>query len=106
MIVNCTPHTVLLLPDAGTPRTFPASGVCPRVTVDEAVVSTFDGVDIVCNKYGEVKDLPAPKEGVIYIVSSLVMTACPDRTDLVCPARLVRDTEGRIVGCKALARLK
>mgnify|MGYP001594136793 CR=1 FL=1 len=28
---------------------------------------------------------------------------CPERTDLVSPARLLRDAQGRITGCGALA---
>ena len=51
--------------------------------------------------YGKVSNLPEPKDGVLYIVSAAVRTALPERNDLASPAHLVRDEEGRIIGCLA-----
>lgn len=55
--------------------------------------------------YGEVEHLPPARAGTVYIVSQLVVRACPDRRDLFFPTDLVRDATGRIIGCRALARL-
>lgn len=55
-------------------------------------------------QYGEVEHLPPARPGVIYIVSQLVVRACPERTDLLFPTDLVRDAAGSIIGCRALAR--
>lgn len=41
----------------------------------------------------------------LLIVSRLVAEACPERDDLVVPDDTVRDDAGRIIGCRALARV-
>ena len=51
-----------------------------------------------------VTGLPEPQEGVIYLTSTLVAQAVPDRTDVLVPADLRRDEAGRIIGCGALQR--
>lgn len=51
-----------------------------------------------------VTDLPEPQEEVIYLTSTLVAQAVPDRTDVLVPADLRRDEAGRIIGCGALQR--
>lgn len=55
--------------------------------------------------YGEVEGLPAPSNGTIYIVSSLVAARCVGRTDVFIPNESVRDEQGRIVGCRSLGRV-
>lgn len=47
--------------------------------------------------------LPVEREGVYYVVSTLVQNAYPDRNDLLIPAMLVRDAAGNITGCMKLA---
>ena len=39
-------------------------------------------------------------QAVFYIVSQMVKNALPERKDLLVPAEIVRDNDGRIVGCK------
>jgi hypothetical protein len=97
MIVNCTPHEVII---CGV--TFPPSGVVPRVSVATHVVGNHDGVPLVKGTYGEAEGLPPTEDGTIYIVSAMVRLACPSRKDLASPADLKRDESGRIVGCGAL----
>ena len=64
-------------------------------------------VQLVC---GEVENflhpetgLPAPCEGTLFIVSSVVQTHCPDRDDFVIPSSLVRDESGSVIGCRGFA---
>ena len=52
--------------------------------------------------FGEVTGLPDPVEGTLYIVSALVRSALPARTDLASPGDLVRDAAGAVIGCKGL----
>lgn len=54
---------------------------------------------------GEVENLPEPKEDTAYVVSRVVAEACPDRNDLFVPDETVRDEKGRIIGCRALAKI-
>jgi hypothetical protein len=49
----------------------------------------------------EIQELPAPEDGVLYVVSGLVATAA-HRKDVVVPSRTNRDeASGRIVSCSA-----
>lgn len=76
--VNCTPHVVRL--NDGTE--FLPSGYLARVTSSH---TEFDK-DKTCKVvYGDVNGVPEPQDGVIYIVSLIVLNAS-DRTDLVAPA--------------------
>ena len=107
-IINLTPHDVNVVGnDNSVAITIPASGNVARCsqTIDIIDSITLDSVDIPISSssYGEVVDLPAPKPGYYYIVSRLVMSACPDRQDLLVPNDLVRDEAGRVIGCRSLA---
>lgn len=102
-IVNLTPHAIHITNEAGEIRTIEPSGVVARVSVTSKKFGVFDGVDIYKNEYGEVENLPAPDCNTMYIVSSLVASACKHRYDLVVPNDIIRDEAGRIIGCKSLA---
>ena len=55
------------------------------------------------NRYSiDVYDLPSPQPDTIYIVSRLVAEATR-REDLYIVDDAVRDENGRIIGCRALA---
>lgn len=53
-------------------------------------------------KFGEPTGSFEPTPGILLIVSQLVKSACLERYDLVVPAEVVRDNEGKIIGCKSL----
>lgn len=52
--------------------------------------------------YGDVENLPNPMPNTIYIVSALVASRVPTRSDVFYPCCMVRDTQGRVIGCKTL----
>jgi hypothetical protein len=60
-------------------------------------------VPTVRTSYGEVTGLPDPQVGVVFIVSGMVASAAP-REDVMSPGELVRDAQGRIIGCYGLRR--
>jgi hypothetical protein len=69
------------------------------------VISEDRGIPLVKKKYTEVENLPAPEEGVIYIVSFLVLDALRStRDDLIAPDTgpdsSIRDEDGRIIGIR------
>lgn len=98
MFINCTPHEIN---ETVTGTSFPPSGFVARCSVIEEKHKTeVNNVPIYRVSYGSVVGLPSPRDRTIYIVSLLVRQACQDRRDLVCPGELVRDPEGRPVGCK------
>ena len=107
-IVNLTPHAVNIINnDNSVAITIEASGNVARCsqTIDIVGDITVNSVSIPISSssYGEVIDLPDPKPGYYYIVSRLVMSACPARQDLLCPNDLVRNDAGQVIGCRSLA---
>ena len=99
--VNLTPHTIN---EVVTGRSFEPSGEVARVAVAMVPAGEIDDVPAFIAEYGEVKNLPEPSEGKVYIVSGLVLAAVSGRTDVVAPGDLVRDEAGKPVGCKGFKR--
>ena len=105
MFVNCTPHPINLLDSENKlVMKLPKGDVVPRLTQTTKVEGEIHGVTITSTQFGATQDLPDSIEGVLYIVSRLVLQANPSRNDLVVPNELVRDAEGNILGCKSLAK--
>lgn len=98
--INLTPHAIVM----NDGRVFPPSGVAARVSSSFTEI-TNDVCEVV---YGEVENLPAPKEGTRYIVSALVLAACKGRQDVVAPATghpaTVRNDKGHIVSVPCFVR--
>lgn len=107
-LVNLTPHEIVVRREDGSELRVPPSGVVARVTATAEPVGTLAGVPVVSTRYGEIEDLPAPRAGVQYIVSSLVRMAAPGRADLVSPdtgpESAIRDDDGRIVAVRRFTR--
>ena len=107
-IINLTPHSINVIGDDNSVAiTIEASGNVARCSQTINIVDTIDldnvAIPISSSSYGEVVDLPTPQDDTYYIVSRLVMSACPNRQDLLVPNDLVRDEAGRVIGCRSLA---
>lgn len=109
---NFTPHTINVMRDSFDGRDItvmelPSEGVARIDVTSETVmhVELFDGSSLPVKQviHGDVTGLPAPEPGVRLVVSVLVAQGAKDRFDLVSPGDLVRDPEGRVIGCKSLA---
>ena len=99
-IVNLTPHSVVFIHESGEKEVFAASGEIARV---EQFLFSIPG-----SKYNLkttvpscVVGLPATDVNTVFIVSSMVREAEPERDDLWSTAEFIRDDEGNIVGCTA-----
>lgn len=108
-IINLTPHAINLMAEDGSIiATFASQGVA-RATSSRAAIDTvnINGVSININRtsFGMVENLPEPEADTLYIVSALTAKAAPDRTDLIAPDDTIRDDTGRIIGCRAFAKL-
>jgi len=77
-------------------------GIIPRLNQVNCYVCSFEGISLIRTEYGEIYDLPPQEEGVLLIVSSMVRTVLPERTDLASPGDLIRNERGNIIGCKNL----
>jgi hypothetical protein len=110
-IVNLTPHALNLMPDGpdGPMVTIPPGGLVARCATSRVQVDTItvDGIAIPVNRtqFGAVTGLPDPHPDTIYVVSALVAQAVPDRQDVYITDDAVRDDQGRIIGCRALAHV-
>ncbi|MEM5852921.1 MAG: hypothetical protein QW228_00920 [Candidatus Aenigmatarchaeota archaeon] len=98
-LVNLTPHPIVV--KIGSSQiVIPPSGKIARVKVDQQIVGEIDGIPLVKNIYGDIEGLPSPEDGVIYIVSTLVLNAVKDRDDVVAPdtsTGVIRDNHGNII---------
>jgi len=102
-IINKTPHAIYILREDGTIfKNFPRSRGMIRVSEDTKKLGSIDGIPITSTAFGETPDVPEQLEGTFYIVSQLVQSALPNRTDLLVPRGIVRDNAGNILGCTAL----
>ena len=104
MILNMTPHKISIVgKDGNTLAEFPSKGTIRVFQVTERVGQII-GIPISKTSFGQCKNLPDKKAGIIYVVSALVCLACPNRKDFYIPNETVRDEAGRIIGCKSLAK--
>ncbi len=108
-LINLTPHELAIYDEGTTVLRVPPSGQVARCEQHENVVEVIsvDGhrIAVLIVDYGEVEGLPQPEAGTRYVVSRLVAEACRDRRDLLIPGPGIRDDQGRIVGCRGLARI-
>ena len=106
IIMNLTPHAVSFVnADGATVNTVAPSGTVARVSTRTVQIGTLNGLPVTQTEFGEVQDLPEQIDGTIYLVSSLVAQRVPDREDVFIPAESVRDSAGRIIGCRSLGRI-
>lgn len=97
-LVNLTQHNINIV----SYGIIEPSGKVARVSVTSSLIGDINGIPLYKREFGEVQDLPEPVEGTMYIVSSLVQGACPDRKDLLAPGDLVRNDQGQPIGCRGL----
>lgn len=104
-IRNLTPQVLNILNDYGATVVVEESGQVARCKQIEKFVGILPGAIEVTRQVVKVEGLPAAEPGTILVVSRMVAELCKDRTDVYVPGPLVRDEEGRIVGCRGLSAL-
>lgn len=101
--INMTPHAINLVDcDGNIYRTIEPCGSLIRLKATTERIKEIDGIKLSTTVFGEVEGLPDYAKDTYYIVSQLVKSALPSRTDLLVPAEMVRDEKGVIIGCKSL----
>ncbi len=104
MLLNLTGHDVNILSGYGAVLIAP-SGPSVRVQTEYREVATIDDSIPMLEVYNQhVTDRPEPRANTFIIVSNYVLTACPDRNDLLSPKELIKDRTGRTIGCRGLGR--
>ena len=114
-IINMTPHAVRVISDNENvaDRVFMPSGKSIRLESQTYKVGEIDGVPLTRTQYGNPiivsdgisEELYFETPGVYYIVSAMVAQALPHRKDLLVPAEQVRDSDGKIIGCRSLGTI-
>lgn len=101
-LINMTPHPVDIILDDKT-ITIQSSGV---IRLEERIEhrGSINGIPIVFKSMCGWKDINHPQIGVAFIVSMMVAQAAM-REDFLVPDDLVRDENGRIIGCRRLASI-
>ena len=109
---NLTPHALNVKTTKGDFVTIPPSNRGPaRVIYDHLPPEqvSYGGLAefevTVAGSPREIVGLPEPEEDVILIVAKAVSDAAPaGRGDLMSPGRLLRDEDGKVIGCDGLTR--
>ena len=101
-IKNLTPHTITIVDCEGKViRAIESSGLI-RLKATTVSQGEADGIPLSKTVFGDPIGLPEFNSDTFLIVSQLVKTAFPKRSDLVVPAEVVRDEKNTIIGCKSL----
>jgi hypothetical protein len=107
-LVNLTAHSIAIWDGDEVVVEVGPSGLTARCAEDrrpgDPITVGGHEVAVASVGFGEVVGLPDPVPGVGYVVSRAVAEAVPGRADVFYPDIPVRDEQGRIVGCRALAR--
>lgn len=130
ILINMTPHDINILDDSnvsydkafrgykvtGDPiirETYNPSGTVLRCSQEETEAGDLNGIKLYRVKFGRVEHTTKDgsvvtfntpvKEGVYYIVSSIIKNALSDRPDLLVPTHVVRNDKGQPVGCLGFA---
>ncbi len=108
-LINLTPHPVNYMDeDNQVIFTLEKCENPPRLSQETIKLESiqFDKhlVNVTGTKFGETQNLPESKDGVYLVVSRLVLSANPERQDLLVPNDIVRNEKGHIIGCKSFAK--
>ena len=109
-IINLTPHKISIVNEEGDViKVFESAGVA-RAAQNDVQIGMLEGIPIIETTFGEPVDLPEYSQGTYYIVSALTAKAASlsgrSTRDLFLTGKTVRNRDGQIIGCQALAKYK
>lgn len=113
MVINCTPHEVTVIcfhANQSRSHVWPPCKLPSRVEV-VAHTAPWDPAlpfPTVTHEYGDAVNLPPPVPGTWYIVSAIMLAACPNRMDLLAPdtspESAIRSPDGKIIAVRRFVR--
>ena len=95
-IVNLTPHAICV--DGASKKTYEPSGSVVRLEYESEELYALNGNIVECNSLVG-HNLPDAVEGVMLLVSAMILGAFPERMDLLAPNtnKASRNEKGHIV---------
>ena len=110
IIINLTPHKINIMDEEGNViKVFESEGVA-RAAQNDVQIGMLEGIPIIETTFGKPVDLPEYDQGTYYIVSALTAKAASlsgrNTQDLLLTGKTVRNSDGQIIGCQALAKYK
>jgi len=97
--VNLTPHNINL-----PGQTVKPTGFVARVNSVQQQVDNINGIPVLVTQLLQTMNLPDPEQDICFIVPAVVRNHSPQRKDLLSPTKLIRDNDGKVVGCGAFER--
>ena len=109
-IINLTPHKINIVDNDGKLiKVFESEGVA-RAAQKDVEIGALEGIQIIETEFGEPVGLPEYSQGTYYIVSAITAKAASlsgrNTRDLLLTGKTVRNSDGQIIGCQALAKYK
>ena len=109
-IFNLTPHRINIVDEEGNViKVFESEGVA-RAAQKDVEIGTLEGIPIIETEFGKPVNLPEYNPGTYYIVSALTAKAASlsgrNTQDLLLTGKTVRNGDGQIIGCQALAKYR
>ena len=109
-IINLTPHKINIVDEEGNVvKIFESSGEA-RAAQKDVEIGTLEGIPIIETEFGKPVNLPEYNQGTYYIVSAITAKAAylsgRNTQDLLLTAKTVRNDDGQIIGCQALAKYR
>lgn len=109
-IINLTPHPINIIDEEGNIiKVFESAGAA-RATQEDVEIGMLEGIPIIETTFGKIVDLPEYSQGTYYIVSAITAKAASlsgrSTRDLLLTGKTVRNSDGQIIGCQALARYR
>ena len=96
-VINLTPHAIVVK-SGNREVVYEPSGMVARMETETSEVGEVDGFSVMVSEVTG-SNLPDPEEGVFYLVSAMVLSAFPERGDLLAPdtGNAERNDKGHIV---------
>lgn len=109
-ILNLTMHDVTIKFNGET-HVIPKSGLSVRCKIPMEKAEDINGIPCEYKRTDMLSTLlPPEQEGVLLLVSSMVLDACPDRKDLIAPntskGMAIKNNAGKTIAVKGLQRIK
>lgn len=107
-LINLTPHPIVLMDTNGqVVETIESTGFA-RAKQENTSIGSVNGFPLSQVRFGEPEGMPAPQDGVLFVVSQITANALKDQgrtEDILIVDQAVRDDQGRIIGCRGFAKV-